>query len=276
MVTSREVFSSAPLAMVVAETRFSYSPRLASEEGMAQALAQVERFAPVREAFKQESVELQPGADGPSARTAQVTNGMLARSLDLQTTVAVTPQSVTVAMSGTAYSMFEDSLRLVVEAACAGVADMTETPIVTRAGLRYPDEVRVPEPPSDIAEWSRWISPELLGAAGYLRDVSGVAQGMRSTWHYSLPGDRQVVLNYGPFFGVGVVGPEHPFHKPGPSSLMFVLDLDCSWTPPLGAAQLTVPELLARYDELHSPAKAVFAAAVTDEARSLFRGETQP
>ena len=50
MVTSREVFSSAPLAMVVAETRFSYSPRLASEEGMAQALAQVERFAPVREA----------------------------------------------------------------------------------------------------------------------------------------------------------------------------------------------------------------------------------
>ncbi len=268
----REVFSQAPLAMVVAETRFSYRPELVAETAMAAALEPARGFAPVIQSEQQEVVELQVANQAASA-SHQSNTVMEARSLDRQTTVALTPQTLTVAMSGIAYSRFEESLRRVIEAATVGLESTVSSLIVTRVGLRYLDEVRVPEPPCTLADWRRWIDPGLLGAAEYLTDAVGF--GMRSTWQYVLVGNRQITFNYGPFVGTGVVGPGHPFHKAGPASTMFVLDLDCSWTPECGAAPLTAGDLLARYDELHVPAQAVFTQSITDEARALFRGEAQ-
>ncbi len=271
MVPSREVFPNAPLAMVVAETRFSYCPELVDQSSMVSALALVREFVPVMQVEQQQVVEFQVANDQAPSTSHQTTSVMGARALDGQTTVALTPQTLTVAMSGVAYSKFEDSLRRVMEAAATGLAGAVSNLIVTRAGLRYLDEIRVPEPPANMSGWSRWVDPGLLGAADYLPEP--VASGMRSTWQYVLTGDRQITFNYGPFVGTGVVGPGHPFHKAGRDSTMFVLDLDCAWTPPSGAAPLTSADLLARYDELHAPAQEVFARSITDEARTLFRGK---
>ena len=267
----REVFPNAPLAMVVAEIQFSYLQELNSEATMAQALDRVRMFTPVIKASRKDTVDFQVGGDSASA-THQSTGMMEASALDRQTTAAITAQTLAVAMSGVAYTQYEQSLRPLIEAAYSGLVDVVPGVIVTRLGLRYLDEVRVPDASADVSSWRRWVAPELLGGAGYLTKLSGVAVGVRSTWQYLLPGDRQVVLTYGPFRGSGVVGPDHPFHKAGPDSLMFVLDLDTSWTPHGGAASLACEDLTSQYDELHQPGQAVFAAAVTDEARELFRG----
>lgn len=265
-----EVFESAPLAMVVAEIRFSYVPALDSHATMAAVLGKLGQFVPRLESGRRETFEAQVGGESPTT-TVQATNVLQARSMDGQTTAAITPETLELAMSGVAYTRYDDSLRVLLQAAYRALVEHLPDVLVTRAGLRYLDEIRVPDAQGDLAQWRRWIAPELLAAADYMSTLGGRAIGLRSTWEYSLPDDIRTLLNYGPFHGSGVIGQGHPFHKAGPESLMFVLDVDTSWMPPEGAASIGADALASRYDQLHQPAQVVFASAVTDGARRLFR-----
>jgi len=264
-----EVFPYAPLAMVVAEVKYSYSLMLSDPDTQARVLEGVSSFTPIRERSEHRSVEIPADGSSPKQQTLEL---MQARSSNGQTTAAVTAEALTVAMSGQDYSRYDDSLGRLIQSAVTSLTEHAPGGIITRLGLRYLDEIRVPEPPADIAGWGTWVDPRFLWGAGLLADIDGIASDHRAIWTYSLPGDVQVMLNLGPFHGSGVVGPGHPFHRDTPSELMFVIDLDASWTPPSGAAPLDAEQLLAHYDRLHQPAQAVFASVLTDAARELFRG----
>lgn len=261
----REVFPNAPLAMVVAEVQFSYLPELTAEIALSRALDQVREATPVLSIKPMLNVQM-----GDAAH--QMGLVLESRAKDNQITAAISSQALNVAMSGAAYTVYEDSLRPLIERAYDGLIATVPHLLVTRLGLRYLDEIRVAEPPSDLEGWRRWIDAKLLEPASYLSDHSGVAVGARSTWHYALPRGYQLTLNYGPFHGPGVIGPEHPFHRAGGDSTMFVLDVDASWVPSGGVETLTRDELLDRYDDLHEPTKTVFSSAVTEEAKEMFRG----
>lgn len=272
--TIREVFPNAPLAMVVAETKFSYVPELDQSNAKVEVLAAIKSMLPVMERTVQNSVEIKLGADGSVQPQTKTLDLLQARAPDSQTTAAVSSESLTVAMSGLVYTKFEESLRPLLEAAIGGLQNVFPSTYVTRAGLRYLDEIRVPSPPSSLDGWARWIAVPLLGGAELLSDFDSSVVEMRSTYRYDLPDKRQVVFNWGPFVGTGVVGPDHPFHRADvhPES-MFVLDLDASWMPTGALEPLSTADLLVVYDGLHEPAQAVFQRAITDEARTLFRSK---
>lgn len=266
-----EVFPKAPLAMVVAEIRFGYSPALEDRNVQSKVLAGLSSYAPVLKRNVQEAHTIEIGGSEP-VHGKQTIDVLEATAVDNQTTIAVSAETLTVAMSGRAYGHYEESLRPLIADAVNSLSTTEPNLYITRLGLRYLDEIRVPVPPSDVNGWSEWVTPALLGGIGLLaNEVAGAAIGMRSTWHYVLPEERQVVLNLGPFFGTGVIGPGHPFHRDSAPEPMFVLDVDVSRTPPT-PEWLDADKLLANYDELHRPAHSVFSAALTDKARTLFRG----
>lgn len=272
----REVFPNAPLAMVVAETRFSYVPELDQPSAMSAVLSTLSAQLPVLNRSQQTNFEITVGSDGSvQPRTTPTIDVLEARATDSQTTAAVTAQSLTLAMSGKAYTKFEDSLRPLLEKVIGGLQSAFPATFVTRAGLRYLDEIRVPDPPESLGDWSRWIASPLLGAVDLLTEFDGRVAEMRSTYRYDLTGSRQVVLNWGPFLGTGVVGPDHPFHlSDARPERMFVLDLDASWTPSSSLEPLDPQAVLTVYDELHGPAQSVFQSALTDDARNLFRSHS--
>ncbi|MDP9907256.1 MULTISPECIES: TIGR04255 family protein [Arthrobacter] len=266
-----EVFPSAPLAMVVAEIRFGYSPALEDRTIQSNVLMALSSYAPVLKRNIQESHTIEIGGPEP-VHGKQTIEVMEATAVDGQTTIAISAETLTIAMSGLAYRHYEESLRPLIADAVHSLVATAPNLYVTRFGLRYLDEIRVPVPPPDVDGWGEWVTSDLLGGIGLLGiEAPGAAKGMRSTWHYVLPRERQVVLNLGPFFGTGVIGPGHPFHRDSEPEHMFVLDVDVSRTPTTPES-LDAEMLLSNYDELHRPAHSVFSAALTDKARILFRG----
>lgn len=273
MPAQREVYPHAPLAMVAAEVRYSYSSTFQEVANMAHFLDELRDRVPVVVRQQRTTINIPLGTEPPSDFPRQVLDVMEARSLDSQVTASISAEAMTVAMSGTAYTQFEDSLRPFLEQAVQALIAAAPGTLVLRAGLRYLDELRVPEPPDEIRGWGVWVEPSLLGGAALLDGVGGRSTEMRCIWQYALPEDRQVVVNLGPFFGTGVVGPDHPFHRVSDPTQMFVLDIDSSWTPPSGTESLQAESLLSVYDGLHEPTQTIFQSALTDEARQLFRGQ---
>ena len=271
MLSTREVFPKAPLAMVVAEIRYSYNPQLDQPGDKAKVLDAIKADLPVWQRRTENTFGLALGVENAQITPSSTVDLLEAGSADSQITAALSAEMLTLAMSGKAYTMFEESLRPLLAKAVAGLHAQFPETLVTRAGLRYLDEIRVPEQPTTLDGWAPWIAVELLGGVDLLAGSGGRVVAMRSSYQYALSANRRAVLNWGPFFGTGVVGPEHPFHRADvPPEHMFVLDVDMSWTPP-AATPLDPPGLVSVYDGLHEPTQAIFRAALTERSLDLFR-----
>lgn len=273
MLTTREVFPNAPLAMVVAEVRYSYNPHLDLPSAKATVFESIHSDLPVWQRVTRSMVGLAVGVEGTQVPPPSTVELLEAIASDSQITASLSADTLTLAMSGKAYTEFEQSLRPLLSRAVEALHAKFPETLITRAGLRYLDEIRVPDPPQTLDGWARWVSPGLLGGASLLADQGGDVVAMRSTYQYAFSDNRRAVLNWGPFFGTGVVGPGHPFHRADvPPEHMFVLDVDMSWTPNM-AITLEPATLLSLYDRLHEPAQAVFRTSITDQSLTLFRSQ---
>lgn len=266
-----EVYQNPPLAMVVAEVRFTYSPDLDSPTARVSALGELRKRLPALQPKTTTIIE----AASPDAPANQRSFEVLeARSTDEQTTVAIGAEMVAVAMSGQAYTKFETSLRPLLEEVLRGITATAPELLVVRAGLRYLDEIKVPNPPDDVSDWGEWIDPEFLRGSNLVAGIGGHANAMRSVYQFEMSEGYQVMASWGTFFGTGVVDPTHPFfNREAHPQHMFVLDIDSSWTP--GAARMASLQpdaMLTIYDRLHIPTYEIFEAIQTDAARDLFRG----
>ncbi len=263
MYEGREVYPNAPLAIVTAEIRFGYEPRLRNDTAR-------DRFAEaVRGTFPRLSAEqaLTLTVSGPEGARQTVEPQVRATRADQQATVSLNAAALSLSMSGKAYEDYEASfaplMTVVVDAVRQAAGDVP----VQRLGLRYIDEVRPPVPTVG-SEWSVWINSELLGATRALGDP---VAAHRSVTTFARGGGRTVTFNAGQFDGGTVVDVTLPFSTrrdtPGP---LFVIDVDSAWEPedhtPLDTS--TVAEILA---DLHAPVGGVFQWSITDAARALFR-----
>jgi uncharacterized protein (TIGR04255 family) len=180
--------------------------------------------------------------------------------------VAVGPSMVTV--DTTSYSTFGEFsafLGLVFDA----VASVAPGRAFQRLGLRYVDEIRIPDAqPGNVEQWREWINPELipqvaLKATASHREISGVIDddrgrgfGVRFAWHT----------------GTGhVVQPQGPLIVPNPSEAgpYFAIDTDSYWNFVPGADILALgdPVLKQHVDSLHDPVHEFFEMSLTDRLR---------
>jgi len=266
MYPNREVFPKPPVALVTAEARFTDAPRLRQQATLdAVAIALEGRF-PFSEPITGTNGEnIGPGV----APRVEQRQGVVLRNADSTESITLTASSLT--YETTAYSEFE-SFRTGMSAACQCLVDAKVRPALKRVGLRYIDEIRVPEPVRDARGWRKWIDNSLLGALSITPDQVPV-RGAQGAVAFDLGDGAGLNVGYAALQQGSVVNLRllrRPPFAPGP---FFALDFDgfCEFGDDR-IVQLDAGVVTHILSTVHAPIGAAFQRAITDEARALFRG----
>lgn len=262
----REVYTNSPLQLVAAEVRYPYAPRLRRQETLDALQIDLEDVLPIRRTVKQMSVEVNPA--GEVNQQNEDIFRLFNRSFT--TSAAITPTALTV--ETTSYTEFSD-FRSLVQTVLEAVETSRGPTVVERIGLRYIDEVRVPNAISTSDDWRGWIADDLTSPVA-------IAPGQISTFQGAIEtvtgADQKLVLRYAALNGTGVVGSDPLKRRDNPETgPFFVIDVDSFWEPSSAEHFIDYDskQLVQRFVELHEPTGTAFQRTLTDRLRSLFRGE---
>ncbi len=262
---SREVFPHAPLALVAAEIRFTDAARLRQQQTKDDvAIALEERF-PFAEQLQRADVNLTPGG----SPHIQERLGVVLKNMNSTETMTIMSESLT--YETTAYNNFEQLLEAVA-AACDALVAAKVQPAVQRVGLRYIDEVRVPEPITDVRLWGKWVDSRLLGHLEMVPDDVPVTS-TQSVSTYDLGEGKGLNFRYAALDQGPIVVPQFLKRRAVESGPFFVLDFDGFHDfSGLDAAPLSSEVVLNALSAVHGPCGTAFQRSITNEARTLFRG----
>lgn len=257
---SGEVFPNAPLALVAAEVR--YPPVTEGALGMA-----IHRR--IRDALDSDWVihndatqtfKVGVGSYGPPASSQSETVGRIA-SRQRTKTLTVGPENFILEVVD--YEHFAD-FRDLLERVSAAIQSVLKPDGVSRVGLRYVDEISVPEP---SPQWSQWLDLSLMAPS--------LPPGLTPTeWtgavQYQVTPDQSLVFRYGPSEGPVVSTGGTLRRSWVPDGPIFVLDFDSSWQPS-DIPEFTADRIVEASDRLHSPLRILFDSLVTPPLLEIFR-----
>lgn len=249
---TREVFANSPLAFVVCEIRFPQAPRLASDEAF---IALTDAFASTLVIPEEE------GADNGAERRF--------RFLDRRRRLSVAVARDALSVETTDYTEWNDFKPFVLETVDV-VASTARVAGVERIGLRYINEIRVPEQITDVTQWKRWISDEMLGPVG---GIPGYSPAGFQAMTQLTRGDSHLHVRCAALVGSGVVA-DQPLKRRTPvaEGPFFVIDTDSyTETPGYDMGAFATRELDPALDDLHEPLEALFHRAISDDLREVFR-----
>lgn len=265
MYPNREVFPKAPLALVAAEIRFTDAARLRQQHTKDEiAIALEERF-PFAEQLQPLEVNLSFGAPPQ----IQQRTGVVLKNASSTETLTIMSESLT--YETTAYTRFDDLLEAVTVACDVLVAAKVQ-PAMRRVGLRYIDEIRVPESITDVRQWAAWIDRRLIEHLEIGPD-DVPATTLQSLSTYNLGGGNGLNIRYAALDQGPIVVPQflkRPAIESGP---FFVLDFD-GFHEFSGDQAIPLSSAAIRDDlsAVHIPCGTAFQRSITDQARALFRG----
>jgi uncharacterized protein (TIGR04255 family) len=220
----------------------------------------------VLENAKEQSIEVGFGPAGVQPPNMRFENLTRITVRDRTQVVTLRPESVSI--EATRYGGYSE-FRLLLERVFTAVERVLEPDGLTRLGLRYIDEIRVPGL-SVVDEWAEWVDQALLAPL-----AEGLSRlGWSNTAQYETGDERRLVLRYGPAPGpvVDTGGLLRRPVAPGPGPV-FVMDFDSFWQPSDIPAFAT-ESLLSACDELRRPARALFDQLITDRLiNEVFRKE---
>ena len=259
----REVFANAPLAYVACEVRFPLAPSLTGEDSLTSFATALADTLPIPEVATFLPPPDMDAGEGPERQL---------RFLDKARTasVAVTRRSVSVEVTHyNGWDYFKPRVLRAIEAT-TGIAPIVG---VERIGLRYINEIRVPDEVADASGWKRWIDE---GVVSHLEPIPGyTAESSQTVIDLRGEGGR-MVARYAALVGSGVVSNE-PLRRKTPATVgpFFVIDTDSyRETPGEEMLDCTSKALDPVLDELHEPLGELFQRTITEESRDLFRGGT--
>jgi uncharacterized protein (TIGR04255 family) len=268
-----EVYLNAPLALVAVEVRFpngtGIRPLPANlQRSFRNLLGDGWVTEPVR--TQQLSIALGPGGAMPHATPPVTIPRFTVRDRTLA--VALTEESLTI--EATRYRHYPDFRKIVGRAVSAAGKVLSPEGIV-RVGMRYIDEIRVPDiSEDDPSGWRDWVDLSLMAPQlDKMADAGFVPTSWEGAAQYRTGPDQKLVLRYGPRTGY-VVNPAGPLKRPllpdpGP---LFVWDFDCFWEPP-DIPEFDPEHIMATCDQLRTPIRALFDVLVTDKLLAEFRKE---
>jgi uncharacterized protein (TIGR04255 family) len=264
---NREVFPKAPLALVAAEIRFSDAARLRQQETKDEIAIALEGRFPFAEPLQQTNFNLTIGGGPPQV---QERLGVVLKGANGTESLTIMSESLT--YETTAYSTFEALLEAVAAASEALVAAKVR-PALQRVGLRYIDEIRVPEAVPDVRLWRRWIDERLVAHLAVGPD-DFPATSAQTVSTYDLGEGRGLNCRFAALNQGTIVVPQHLKRAAVESGPFFVLDFD-------GFRDFTNQELVQlsadvvrdALSAVHVPCGTAFQRSITDAARTLFRGE---
>ncbi|MDT0571874.1 TIGR04255 family protein [Streptomyces sp. DSM 3412] len=267
MYDRREVYSNAPLALVTAEVRYPYSPRLRQADTLDRIQLALEDELPIRKTEQRATLEFSFEGGINKKQSTEVyryLNHASTRS------AVISPEAFTI--ETTRYSDFPDFLDLMLRVATA-IANEKAIPAIERVGIRYIDEIRVPHEIEDASQWSNWVAPTLLPqlnpGVGPLKSSQGVSV-------FETGDSTYLQFQYAAVDGPPIVS-NSPLRRTNfpETGKFFVLDFDSFWQSgtPEESRSFTTQFLEETLKRLHQPTGKMFQAAITDRLRDLFRGE---
>ncbi len=262
----REVFPNAPLEFVACEIRVPTAPKLVREDTF--------------EALTDELAGVLPIPDQEQVQTLTLTviggkNGGVEterryRFLNRERTASAVVARNAITVETTDYQEFREFRSLVLTVADA-VAATTKIVGIERIGLRYINEVRVPDEITDASDWRGWISDEVLGVLSVAESYQ--TAGFQTVLRLAGEDSTGVVLRYAAMVGDGVVG-DDPLRRRAPASTgpFFVIDTDSYRTSQGPDMEDFVHQTIAEVlDLIHEPVGTLFHRAITDRLREEFR-----
>lgn len=255
-----EVFPNAPLALVLAEIRYPPVSDSALTMPVYRRIRDQLGSGWVIHNATAQTLEAGVDADGPRA---SLRSEKFSRITSRERTRIITakPESFTVEVVD--YVRFPDFRDLLILAAQA-VEKVLQPDGIVRFGLRYINEISLPEQPP---EWGDWLDQSLMAPELphqlTLTDWTGTAR-------YRVAADRFLVLHYQPSAGP-VVSPEGPLRRPRvPEGPIFMLDFDSFWQPD-NIPEFTSDRIGEVSDSLHSPLRGLFDRLCRPSLLEVFR-----
>lgn len=272
-VSDREIYPNSPLVLVAVEIRHPKSMPIDVA-----ALSKLKRdLADVLPLSKQvQRVKVTTTA----RETTQVTE-KAPRFLSRDGRISATFFSEALILETTSYTRFEDFVS-VLNLVLTARNEAAPLDGVERVGLRYIDEIRVPQ--DDGVTWSEWVSPTLLGPQPLadainldILESQGTMVFASSGEHLTYPGsdgsEHRMVLRYGPGLGYAIEPGDalrRSLPAPGP---YFLIDIDSFWTAGPTTPEFNERGLTTLVSGLHAPVRALFESLITDRLREeVLRG----
>ena len=255
---SQEIYPHPPAALVAAEVRHTAAASLTAEQESEIKGLIAEEF-PLPQPIQTITLSI-----GMGAQSASPIQQAPPRFTNRDRTWAVTfgPQAIVV--ETTKHEGFAKLSRLVelVSSARHRVAPLDG---LERLGLRYIDEIRVPEP--DPVDWTQWVNSSLLGPTGIAGSLGLTTVEYQAVARFQLSDNEGLNFQYGPRQGHAVAsGPLVRSPMPPPSAF-FLFDIDSFWMATEGVPEFDPDRICALCDELHRPVTALFEQLITDRLR---------
>lgn len=271
MYKEREIYPNAPLEYVAAEVRYPYAPRLRGSEVGDVLIDQLADWFPVPRPEILTSATLSLGtatSAGASPISMEHENVLRLFNRNNTTSLLVTPTSLTI--ETTSYSEFP-KFRPYLEATFDAINRLGPPKTIERVGLRFVNEIRVPNPNTSALGWSEWINSELVAPAKLAEyEVAGLSSAIR----YRITDHRYMDVRVGPITGPGLIG-DAPLQRrlQPPIENFFAIDIDSFWEVPsrqpvdFEAVDFVPITLLELFDQLHAPIGEIFQKSLTDKLR---------
>lgn len=264
-VDEHEVYPNAPLQLVAVELRYPLSPRLGTQDQLAEFHAELEDVLPVAEIAGEQSFVVSVGGSPPIAAPPMRSLFKLG-SRDRTAIATVSGTSTTI--ETTSYRNFATFLPLVRRVFDAlGSSGLIVG--LERVGLRYIDEVRVRHLEHGLDAWAPYIHDALIDQVQVGIDAAELTpSSWQGTVNYLNGDDKHVVLRYGALDGFAV-NPDGPLRlaRVSPPGPFFLLDIDSYWSASEVTNGLDVEWLADLTASLHRPVRRLFEAAISDKLR---------
>jgi uncharacterized protein (TIGR04255 family) len=256
-VTDREVYPNASVVLVALEIRHPATAPL----GQA-AIAKIKkRLSPKFPIVRRAEVNhIQT-----TATVADVRVERFPKYFNRDSTAAISIREEALIVETTKYRHWEwlrELLKLAIEARL----EATDVDGVERIGLRYIDEVRVPEKVG-LSDWDSWVSPMLLGPSSVGEAFGCVPVTWQGVSVFQSSEQRKLVLRYGPREGYAVQPGGDLKRTTPPPSEFFLLDIDSFWERVDSVPEFDSNWILGESDDLHSPIRGLFESLITDRLR---------
>jgi uncharacterized protein (TIGR04255 family) len=217
---------------------------------------------------QQLNFQIGPAGQNPQFMAPTTMNRFTVR--DRTMAIALTEGTLTIETTNYGhYPKFRETL----EKAIATVSDFLQPDGVTRIGMRYIDEIRIPEV-SEAKDWSSWIDPSLDAPVSQEMLEAGLTpSGWEGAAQYETGQNQRLVIRYGARSGF-VVNPTTPLKRlnpplPGP---LFFFDFDSYWEPE-EIPEFNNVQVLERCDLLREPVRLLFDLLTTDNLLREYKKE---
>ncbi|RPF23418.1 TIGR04255 family protein [Myceligenerans xiligouense] len=257
-------YAQPPLVLVLAEVRHPETPAWTTAQ-IKEMKRLLDDVLPIHESLVRNDVTISvvPGAASPTQSRVRFESF---RSREGHTALTVGARSYSLETG--VYDGW-DNFRALLNRVTTARAEVGLPDGVNRLGLRYLNEVRLPQSAGAVPDWAEWLNSQVIAPLPNILGLE-VNQQQAVVQYTTAEENDTLTLRYGAVNGPPAVNGPIRRDTPGPGHY-FLLDTDAAWTPS-GTPEFLPNTICQAADRLHNNVEPLFESVLTDGLREVFDG----